>query len=109
MLKNKETEDTSLINVEEAKKSLEQREKEGKGYTKEEEEQINAFYESLIKKHLNPRVQEISYYMSLTNKKLDDIYIDIKEKKSGLSTLNRSFLISFERPFINSLFAEKYQ
>lgn len=109
MLINKNIEDSPPINIENIKKSLEQQEKEGKGYTKEEEEQINAFYESMIKKHLNPRVQEISHYMALTNKKLNDLYADIETKKSGLSKLNRSFLTSFERQFINSLFAEKYQ
>lgn len=109
MPRKKKVEEAPLVDVEEVQKSLEQREKEGKGYTKEEEEQISAFYESMIKRSLRPRVQEVSHYMDLTKKKLDDVYADIEAKKSGLSNLNRSFLTSFERSYINDLFAKNYQ
>ena len=77
-------------------------------YTEDEKKQLDAFYDSLIRRQLRPRVQDVSHYMDLTHKKLSDLYIDISNKKSGLSNLNRSFLTSFEEPFIQSLFDKKY-
>ena len=77
-------------------------------YTEEEKKQLDEFYEMLAKKQLYPRVADITHYMRLTHKKLDDVYNDIDVKKSGLSSLNRKFLTSFDRPFINSLFEKKY-
>lgn len=97
-----------LLDMEAVAKSAKEREESGKEYTEEEKKQIEAFYESLMKRQLRPRVQEVSHYMDLTGKKLDQVYADIEAKKSGLSNLNRSFLTSFERSFINDLFTNKY-
>lgn len=98
----------ALLDMEDISRKAKEREEAGKGYTEEERKQIDAFYESMIKRQLRPRIQEVTHYMDFTNKKLDDIYEDIKNKKSGLSNLNRSFLTSFERSYINSLFDKKY-
>ena len=108
MPRKKKTEEEPLLDMEAVAKSAKEREESGKGYTEEEKKQIEAFYESLMKRQLRPRVQEVSHYMDLTGKKLDQVYADIEAKKSGLSNLNRSFLTSFERSFINNLFAKKY-
>ncbi len=108
MPRKKKVEEVPLVDVEEVKQKAEQREKEGKGYTEEERKQIDEFYEALIKRQLRPRVQEVSHYLDFTKKKLDDLYIDLEAKKCGLSALNRSFLTSFERSYINSLFDKKY-
>lgn len=107
MPRKKKTEEP-LFDMEAVAKSAKEREESGKGYSEEEKKQIEAFYESLMKRQLRPRVQEVSHYMDLTGKKLDQVYADIEAKKSGLSNLNRSFLTSFERSFINNLFAKKY-
>lgn len=97
-----------LLDMEAVSKSAKEREESGKGYIEEEQKQIQAFYDSMIQRQLRPRVQEVSHYMDLTKKKLNDLYNDIENKKCGLSNLNRSFLISFDREFINSLFSKKY-
>ena len=78
-------------------------------YTEDERKQMDAFFEAMIKRHVRPRVLEISYYMDGTHKKLDDLYTDMENKKCGLSFLNRSFLKSFDRSFIDSLFNDKYK
>lgn len=109
MPKLKEIEkEQALLDMEDISRKAKEREKSGKGYSEEEKKQIEAFYESLMKRQLRPRVQEVSHYMDLTKKKLDQLYADIEAKKSGLSNLNRSFLTSFDRSFINDLFAKKY-
>lgn len=108
MPRKKKTEEEPLLDMGAVTKSAKEREELGKGYSEEEKKQIEAFYESLMKRQLRPRVQEVSHYMDLTGKKLDQVYADIEAKKSGLSNLNRSFLTSFERSFINNLFAKKY-
>lgn len=75
-----------------------------KEYTEEEKKILDEFYEGMIKKRLLPRIKSIKHYMFLTHKKLDDIYVDIENKKSGLSKLDREFLTAFERSYINQLF-----
>ena len=107
MLKEEVKQEQALLDMEDISRKAKEREESGKGYTEEEKKQIEAFYESLIKKQLYPRVQDVKYYMNLTGKNLDQIYADIESKKSGLSNLNRSFLTSFERSFIDDLFNPK--
>ena len=107
MPRKKKTEEEPLLDMEAVAKSAKEREESGKGYSEEEKKQIEAFYESLMKRQLRPRVQEVKHYMYMTKKTLDQIYDDIAAKKSGLSNLNRSFLTSFERSFIDDLFNPK--
>jgi len=104
---NKIEQEQALLEMENISRKAKEREEAGKGYTEEEQKQIDAFYESLIKRQLRPRVQEVKHYMYMTKKTLDQIYDDIAAKNSGLSNLNRSFLTSFERSFIDNLFNSK--
>ena len=103
----KKKEEIPVVPVEEV--TTEPQETKKVEYTEEERKQIDAFYDAMIKRQLRPRVREVSHYMDLVNKNLDQVYSDIEAKKSGLSNLNRSFLTSFDRPFINNLFDKKYQ
>lgn len=76
--------------------------------TDEQKKQMDAFFEAMLKKRIRPRVQEVCHYMDVFHKKLDDLYNDLENKKCGLSALNRSFLKSFDREFINEQFPKKY-
>ena len=107
--KKKITEEIPVEQVEEVVTAVENKETEQREYTEEERKRIDEFYDAMIKRQLRPRVQEVSHYMDLTHKNLDDLYNDLEAKTCGLSALNRSFLNSFERHFINDLFDKKYQ
>ena len=79
-----------------------------KQLTEEEQKIVDEFYEKMIRKKLQPRIDSISHYMDLTKKKLSQVFEDIKNKRSGLSYMERMFLTEFKRDYINQLFKKKY-
>lgn len=70
-------------------------------------EKVKSLQEQYVKDKLKPRIYEVTHYMEMTNKKLPDLYNDIENKTSGLSRLNRDFLIYFKN-HIDKLFSKKY-
>lgn len=76
---------------------------EKKELTEEEKKQMDAFLDAMVERKLRPRIQEVLKYMYDTKKSLDEVYHDLTLKKCGLSKLNRSFLTSFERSYIEQL------
>jgi len=76
--------------------------------TEEQKKEQEELLAEIARRKFAPRVNEISRYMLFTKKKLDDVYQDIENKKSGLSVLNREFLVAFKRDYINSLFQKRF-